>query len=133
MSQKSNKSFKEYSQRWRELAARVQSPILDKELINMFMGTLQVQYLEKMVGSIFSTFSDIVTSDERIKSHIKKGKLPNTTSASSKAKKPYSNFPEKKDGEDNAIMGYSKRNRDHRPLSVPYRQVTFIASNQYPK
>lgn len=37
---KSNESFKEYAQRWVELAARVQPPLLDRELVDMFMGTL---------------------------------------------------------------------------------------------
>lgn len=99
----------------------------------MFMGTLQVQYLVKMVGNVFSAFSYIVTFNERIEIHIKKGKLPNTASASSGVKKHYSNFPKKKDGEDNVIMGSSKRNMAHCPLPVPYRQVIFVASNQYPK
>ena len=40
MAQGPNESFKEYAQKWRELAARVQPPLREKELIDMFMGTL---------------------------------------------------------------------------------------------
>lgn len=50
----SNESFKEYAQRWRELAYMVQPPFLDKELIDMFMGALQNPYLDKMIGSVIS-------------------------------------------------------------------------------
>ena len=41
LSQKKEESFKEYVQRWRELASRVQPPLLEKELVDMFMGTFQ--------------------------------------------------------------------------------------------
>ncbi|XP_050918769.1 uncharacterized protein LOC127136224 [Lathyrus oleraceus] len=40
LSQESNESFKGYAQRWRELAAQVQPPLLDKELVDLFMDTL---------------------------------------------------------------------------------------------
>ena len=43
--QKSVESFKEYTQRWRELVARVQPPLLDRELTYLFVGTLQDPYL----------------------------------------------------------------------------------------
>ena len=41
LSQKKEESFKEYAQRWREMESRVQPPLLEKELVDMFMGTLQ--------------------------------------------------------------------------------------------
>lgn len=40
LTQKSDKTFKEYAQRWRELAVRVKPPLLEKELIDMFMCNL---------------------------------------------------------------------------------------------
>ena len=91
--------LRKYAQCWRKPVARDQPPILDKDLIDMFMATLEVQYLEKMVQSAFSSFFDIVTAGERIKSHIKKGKLPNIAKASRGAKKPYSIFNKKNDRE----------------------------------
>lgn len=130
MSQQSNESSKEYTQHWKELAARVQPPPLDKELIYMFMGTLKMKYLEKMVGSSFSTLSDIITFGERIESHINKGKLPSTASASSGGNKPYSNFIKNKEGEANVIM-WSRRNGSQHPFLVPYHQVSAITPVQY--
>ena len=40
MIQKSEESFKEYAQRWRELAAKVQPLLLVREIIDLFMGIL---------------------------------------------------------------------------------------------
>ena len=60
MVQKSEESFKEYAQRWRELAVRVQPPLLDHELIDLFMGTLRGPYLQHMLSSTSTSFSDMV-------------------------------------------------------------------------
>ena len=35
-----NEGFKEYAQKWRDLASRVHPPLSDREHIDMFMGTL---------------------------------------------------------------------------------------------
>ena len=75
MSQKKEESFKEYAQRWREMVSRVQLPLLEKEQVDMFMATLQGVYYEKMVGSISSGFSDLVTIGERIEVGVKNGKI----------------------------------------------------------
>ncbi|XP_058755927.1 uncharacterized protein LOC131629142 [Vicia villosa] len=66
LSQKNEESFKECAQRWREMAARVHPPLLEKELEDMFMSNLQDLYYEKMVESDFSGFSDLVIIGEWI-------------------------------------------------------------------
>lgn len=38
LTQKSEESFKEYAQCWRDIVARVQPPLLEKELVDMFMS-----------------------------------------------------------------------------------------------
>lgn len=75
ITQKSIDSFKEYGQRWRELVAQVQPPMLDRELTDMFMGTLQVPYLENMTSSASSTLSDLVTIEECIEGGLKSGRI----------------------------------------------------------
>lgn len=40
LTQNTDESFKGYAQRWRELAAKVQPPLLERELVDMFMSTL---------------------------------------------------------------------------------------------
>ena len=63
--QKSGESFKEYAQRWRELAARVQPPMLERELADMFIGTLHGVFMDRMGSCPFGSFSDVVICGER--------------------------------------------------------------------
>lgn len=74
-SQKSNETFKEYAQRWREMASRVRPFLFDTKLVDIFIGTLQGLYYKKMVGTSSSNFADIVLIGERIESGLKSGKI----------------------------------------------------------
>ena len=66
MRKKEHESFKEYAQRWRDLAAQVAPPVMEKEMITMIVDTLSVFYYEKMEGYMPSSFSDLVFTGERI-------------------------------------------------------------------
>lgn len=93
LTQGQNESFKEYAQKWRELAAKVQPPMMERELVDMFMGTLQGPYYDRMVGSTSEGFSELVMAGERIEAGLKMGKiqLANTSnSASGASKKSFS-------------------------------------------
>ena len=57
------------------MAARVKPPRLEKELVDMFMGTLHGFYYDEMVGKVTSRISNSVTIGERIESGIKSGKI----------------------------------------------------------
>lgn len=57
------------------MASRVRSTLTNTELVEIFMGTLQSLYYEKMVGSLSSKFVDIVIIGERIESGLKTGKI----------------------------------------------------------
>lgn len=111
----------------RELAARVQPPLLENELIDMFMGTLQGPYYEKMVGSTSIGFSDMVVAGERIESGLKSGKIPSVVGTSSGVKKSYVGFA-KKEGETNITPVARMRRKAHR---VPYQQVAAVAPGPY--
>ena len=50
MCKRDNESFKEYTQRWRDLATQVAPLMMEREMITMIMDTLPVFYYEKMVG-----------------------------------------------------------------------------------
>ncbi|KAA0061974.1 Gag-pro-like protein [Cucumis melo var. makuwa] len=52
MEKKRSESFKEYAQRWRDMAAEVQPPLTDKEITSMFMNTLRAPFYERMIGTI---------------------------------------------------------------------------------
>ncbi|XP_050919408.1 uncharacterized protein LOC127136941 [Lathyrus oleraceus] len=128
LTQKSEESFKEYAQRWRDLAARVQPPMLENELVDMFMGTLQGPYYERLVGSTSAGFSDLVVAGKRIESGVKAGKIPNPANAANGAKKPYSGFPKKKEGETNAASTSKGKGKAYR---TPYYQVAEVTPNHY--
>ena len=118
--QKKEESFKEYAQGWRETASRVQPPLLEKELVDMFMGTLQGVYYEKMVGSAPSGFSDLVTIGERIEAGVKSGKIQGEPSSTPyNSKKHVSNFLKKKEGETNHVASHPKAQQ---PLVIPREQ-----------
>ncbi|KAL0544948.1 hypothetical protein IC582_020078 [Cucumis melo] len=56
MEKKSSESFKEYAQRWRDMAAEVQPPLTDKEMTSMFMNTLRAPFYERMIGNASTNF-----------------------------------------------------------------------------
>jgi len=87
MAKKSLETFKEYAQRWRELAVQVEPPLYEKEMIIMFIETLQAPFYKHVLGSVSSNFSDIVTIGERIEHELKKGKIAQSPSAVTNAKK----------------------------------------------
>ncbi|XP_050919319.1 uncharacterized protein LOC127136848 [Lathyrus oleraceus] len=107
-----NESFKEYAQKWHELAARVQPSLMERELVDMFMGTLQGPYHDRMVGRTSIDFSELVMAGERIEACPKMGKiqLANAGSfTSGVGKKPFSGYPKKKEGEPSVV--YAQRGR----------------------
>jgi len=99
MAKKSSETFKEYAQRLRELAAQVELPLYEKEIITMFIETLQTPFYEHVLGSVSLNFSDIVTIGERIEHGLKSGKIAQGSSAATDAKKPGFNPDKKKEGE----------------------------------
>ena len=75
MCKKEHESFKEYTQRWRDLAAQVAPPVMEREMIIVMVDTLPVFYYEKMVGYTPSSFADLIFADERIEVGLKRGKF----------------------------------------------------------
>ncbi|XP_050916175.1 uncharacterized protein LOC127131290 [Lathyrus oleraceus] len=128
LTQKYEESFKEYAHHWRDLAARVQPPLLEKELVDMFMGTLQGPYLDRMIGSAFASFSDLVAAGEWIENSLKTGKIQGFAVAYNGTKKPYSGFPKKKEGETNATSTSKGKGKAYR---TPYYQVAEVTPNNY--
>ncbi|RDX92413.1 hypothetical protein CR513_25462, partial [Mucuna pruriens] len=67
--------FKDYAQQWRELAAQVQPSLTEKEMVTMFTNALSSPFYDKVVGSVASSFADLVTVGERIESSLKRKKF----------------------------------------------------------
>jgi hypothetical protein len=77
--EKDNKeSIREYTQRWRETAAQVNPPLLEKEMINLFVNTFKAPF-EYIVGSSTQYFSNLVAIAERIKQAIHLGRVADST------------------------------------------------------
>ena len=50
MKKRSGESFREYAQTWRELAAQVQPPMMENEMIKWFIDNLKPLYYKKMIN-----------------------------------------------------------------------------------
>ncbi|XP_052488615.1 uncharacterized protein LOC128041902 [Gossypium raimondii] len=48
LGKKSNESFRQYAQRWREVAVQVQPPLLEKEMTTLFINTLKAPFITHM-------------------------------------------------------------------------------------
>lgn len=75
MAKKEEESFKEYAQQWREMAAQVEPPLHDKEMVAMLVSTLQPPFYEHMIGNVSSNFTNIIIIGERIEIGLKSGKI----------------------------------------------------------
>lgn len=78
-----NESFKGYPQRWRELAAHVQPPLLEKEMVDLFMDILSGSYFGRMICNASLGFSGLVKVGERIESGPKSGRIQGPLSSQS--------------------------------------------------
>ncbi|RDX85813.1 hypothetical protein CR513_32936, partial [Mucuna pruriens] len=101
MAKKDHEGFKEYAQKWRELAAQVQPPLAEKEMVSTFIDTLPTPYYEIIVGSVSSNFADLVIIGERIEAGLKRGKFASAMGQASYAKKV---TQEKRKAEANAVI-----------------------------
>jgi hypothetical protein len=51
LEKRDKESIREYAQRWRDLAAQVHPPLLDKEMVTLLANTLKDPYYEHVMGS----------------------------------------------------------------------------------
>ncbi|XP_006574050.1 uncharacterized protein LOC114413027 [Glycine soja] len=103
MSKKEHESFKEYAQRWRDLAAQVTPFMMERKMITMTVDILQVFYYEKMVGYMPSSFADLVFAGERIEVGLRRGKFVYATSASTSNRRFGVGRAKKKEGDTYAV------------------------------
>lgn len=127
MAQKDNEAFKEYAQRWRELAAKVHPTLVDHELIYIFMGTLQGQY-ERLISSVSARFFDMVIMGERLEEGLKSGKIQGGSYSQAILKKPFNGFKRKED-KTSVISSQRGMAPPRAPAIIPYFQYPYIASS----
>ncbi|XP_038999487.1 uncharacterized protein LOC120125050, partial [Hibiscus syriacus] len=75
MEKKHSESFRQYAQRWREIAVQVHPPLVEEETNLLFVNTLKAPFFSHFVGNPSRSFADIVTAGEMIEMAIKSGKL----------------------------------------------------------
>src|SRR4051812_31511733 len=86
MSMGPKESFKEYAQKWRDLAGRVKPSLNNRELVDMFMNTLTGPFYSHLLGSSSSGFTDLILTGERVESGIRSGKIQVATYANTSKK-----------------------------------------------
>src|SRR4051812_34759398 len=86
MSMGPRESFKEYAQKWRDLAGRVKPSLNNRELVDMFMNTLTGPFYSHLLGSSSSGFTDLILTGERVESGIRSGKIQVATYANTSKK-----------------------------------------------
>jgi hypothetical protein len=84
LSQKDKETFKEYAQRWRELAAQITPPLEEKEMTKIFLKNLSLFYYERMIASAPSDFTEMVNMGMRLEEGVREGRLSKEEVSSSK-------------------------------------------------
>ena len=129
MEKKATESFREYAQRWRDLASQVQPPLTEKKTAKIFVNSLKGIYHDKMMGNATKNFADMVVSRELIESSIKNG-LVEDYSGPKKTRSM-----KKKEGEAQAVhVGFQPNYAPHPfyPGYTPYYpSVNNITHNPY--
>ena len=103
MSKREHESFKEYAQRWRDLAAQVAPPMVERKMITMIMDTFPVFYYEKLVGYMPSSFIDLVFAGKRIEVGLKRGKFDYIALVSIRNRRFGASGAKKKEGEAHVV------------------------------
>ena len=85
---RSSEGFKDYTQKWRDMPGRVQPPLADRELVDMFLGTLSGPYFNHLITSSSSGFTELIMTRERVEAGIKSSKIEKGASSSIE-KKPF--------------------------------------------
>jgi len=79
---KSGESFREYAQRWRELAAQMQAPMMENLMIKWFIDNLRPPYYEKMISTHVTHFASLILIGEHIDEVIRSKKIMDLESLS---------------------------------------------------
>uniref|UniRef100_A0A2N9GVW2 Integrase catalytic domain-containing protein n=1 Tax=Fagus sylvatica TaxID=28930 RepID=A0A2N9GVW2_FAGSY len=96
MEKKSNETFREYAQRWREKAARARPPLDEREMIKIFVDTLKNPYFDRMMGLQMQFFVDLIPVGERIEDALKTKKIVDMTALMALAEQAAKKAPTKR-------------------------------------
>ena len=69
-----SEGFKDYAQKWRYLVGRVQPPLSDRELVDMFLGTLSGPFFNHLIDISSAGFTELILTGERVEAGIRSSK-----------------------------------------------------------
>jgi hypothetical protein len=116
MEKKSNETFREYAQRWREKAARARPPLDEREMIKIFVDILKNPYFDRMIGLQMQFFVDLIPVGERIEDALKTKKIVDMTALMALAEQAAKKAPtKKKEGDVQMIRRSNGRPRQALP------------------
>ena len=131
MEKRYNESFRDYVQRWRTMAAQVQSVLVETKITILFLGILQEPYYDRLMYTATESFANIIKAGNVIDHAIKNGKI-DLRKSSSKPKR--GSFPKKKEGETQALYQQNPPNQSRRYVSYQnhsnYQPYYSASSNQ---
>ena len=111
------------------LGRKSPAPLSERELIDMFLGTLSGPLFNHLIGSSSAGFTELILTRERVEAGIKSGKIQKDESSSA-VRKPFI-------GKKEVDVAYPQRNQDrteHRPMvgvvMIPKLVPTQQRSNQ---
>jgi len=118
------------------MAAQVEPPLSDKEVIALFINTLREPFYDKMIVSISYNFSDIVIIGERVESGMKSGRITRLSSGVATVKKPSNMSGKKKEGEANAVTFHPPKKNHYQQAynthHMAYPYITTISQSHHP-
>ncbi|GKV38976.1 hypothetical protein SLEP1_g46822 [Rubroshorea leprosula] len=141
---KPSESFKEFAQRWRGLAARVQPPLSDHELSNLFIKSTKGPYREKLITCVNYTFAQLVVVGEQVEDGIKSGiimdfqamksifeQYQNGSSGASSSRKVGQNRKEENgNGIISSVYNQSQGQFNNRFQAPTYQSTTFTSQSR---
>ena len=75
MAIRSGEGFKDYAKKFRDLAGRFQPPSSDRELVDIFLGTLSGPFFNHLIRSSSAGFTELILTGEQVEAGIKSGKI----------------------------------------------------------
>ena len=121
---KSGESFREYAQRWRELAASMQPPMMENEMVKRFIDNLKPPYYVKMINTQVTHFASLIPIGERIDEGIRSKKIMDAESLSFMVEQQVKKMTSYKTNEANVHM---VDNASKRPKGVASTNATLVA------
>ena len=65
-----SEGFKDCAKKWRDLVGRFQPPLADRELVDMFLGTLSGPFFNHLIDNLSSGFTELILTRERVEAGI---------------------------------------------------------------